>query len=154
MANKVGRLNRPSRVSQNRAAVRDFERYATTVAAFFRLAMIRIMLGDLLQIPRRESKLPGWALSGTNIMVDALVIASRKVPLFQAAGGTGDAPISPGLLNDTARTRHELTYPAFRSCRRRGPSPAPRKSASVKLLGDLRMVRIFAKELVELYSDV
>ena len=29
-----------------------FERYATTVAAFIRLAMIRIMLGDLLQMPR------------------------------------------------------------------------------------------------------
>ena len=38
-----------------------FERYATTVAAFIRLAMIRIMLGDLLQMPRHESKLPGWA---------------------------------------------------------------------------------------------
>ena len=38
-----------------------FERYATTVAAFIRLAMIRIMLGDLLQTPRHELKLPGWA---------------------------------------------------------------------------------------------
>jgi hypothetical protein len=42
---------------------RDFERYATTVAAFIRLAMIRIMLSDLLQTPRLESNLFGWALS-------------------------------------------------------------------------------------------
>jgi transposase len=34
-------------VSRNRRLARDFERYATTVAAFFRLAMIRIMLRRL-----------------------------------------------------------------------------------------------------------
>ena len=31
-------------ISQNRRLMRDFERYATTVAAFVRLAMIRLML--------------------------------------------------------------------------------------------------------------
>ena len=31
-------------ISRNRRLARDFERYATTVAAFIRLAMIRIML--------------------------------------------------------------------------------------------------------------
>ena len=41
-------------ISRNRRLARDFERYATTVAAFIRLAMIRIMLGDLPQMPRYE----------------------------------------------------------------------------------------------------
>ena len=44
-------------ISRNRRLARDFERYATTVAAFIRLAM-----SDLLQMPRHESKLPGWTL--------------------------------------------------------------------------------------------
>jgi hypothetical protein len=34
-------------ISPNRRLARDFERYATTVAAFIRLAMIRIMLRRL-----------------------------------------------------------------------------------------------------------
>jgi transposase len=34
-------------LSRNRRLARDFERYATTVAAFIRLAMIRIMLRRL-----------------------------------------------------------------------------------------------------------
>jgi transposase len=34
-------------ISRNRRLVRDFERYATTLAAFIRLAMIRIMLRRL-----------------------------------------------------------------------------------------------------------
>ena len=34
-------------ISRNRRLTRDFERYATTVAAFVRLAMIRIMLRRL-----------------------------------------------------------------------------------------------------------
>ena len=34
-------------ISRNRRLARDFERYARTVAAFFRLAMIRIMLRRL-----------------------------------------------------------------------------------------------------------
>jgi transposase len=34
-------------ISRNRRLARDFERYATTVAAFFRLAMIRLMLRRL-----------------------------------------------------------------------------------------------------------
>ena len=36
-----------ARISRNRRLARDFERYATTVAAFVRLAMIRIMLRRL-----------------------------------------------------------------------------------------------------------
>ena len=40
----------------HRRLARGFERSATTVASFIRLAMIRIMLGDLLQMPRHESK--------------------------------------------------------------------------------------------------
>ena len=34
-------------ISRNRRLARDFERYGTTVAAFIRLAMIRIMLRRL-----------------------------------------------------------------------------------------------------------
>ncbi len=34
-------------ISRNRRLARDFERYATTVAAFVRIAMIRIMLKRL-----------------------------------------------------------------------------------------------------------
>jgi len=34
-------------ISRNRRLARDFERYASTVAAFVRLAMIRIMLRRL-----------------------------------------------------------------------------------------------------------
>jgi len=49
-------------ISRNRRLARDFERYATTVAAFVRLAMIRIMLRHLPQTPRQGSELPGWAL--------------------------------------------------------------------------------------------
>ncbi len=37
-------------ISRNRRLARDFERYARTVAAFFRLAMIRIMLRRLTRI--------------------------------------------------------------------------------------------------------
>ena len=36
-------------ISRNRRLARDFERYARTVAAFFRLAMIRIMLRRLIR---------------------------------------------------------------------------------------------------------
>jgi transposase len=36
-------------ISRNRRLVRDFERYASTVAAFFRLAMIRLMLKRLVR---------------------------------------------------------------------------------------------------------
>jgi transposase len=38
-------------ISRNRRLARDFERYATTVAAFARLAMIRIMLRRLAANP-------------------------------------------------------------------------------------------------------
>src|ERR1700749_4231040 len=48
-------------ISRNRRLARDFERYATTVAAFVRLAMIRIMLGRLTATIRHESKLSGSA---------------------------------------------------------------------------------------------
>jgi transposase len=46
-------------LSRFRRLARDFERYARTVAAFIRLAMIRIMLKRLVQAPRHESKLCG-----------------------------------------------------------------------------------------------
>ena len=36
-----------ARISRNRRLMRDFERYDTTVAAFVRLAMIRLMLKRL-----------------------------------------------------------------------------------------------------------
>ncbi len=36
-----------ARISRNRRLARDFERYAATVAAFVRLAMIRLMLKRL-----------------------------------------------------------------------------------------------------------
>jgi transposase len=39
-------------ISRNRRLARDFERYATTVAAFVRLAMIRIMLKRLTRPSR------------------------------------------------------------------------------------------------------
>jgi transposase len=55
-------------ISRNRRLARDFERYAATVAAFVRLAMIRIMSGDLRQMPHHESKLPGWALRETPVI--------------------------------------------------------------------------------------
>ena len=38
-------------ISRNRRLVRDFERYTTIVAAFVRLAMIRIMLTRLVKNP-------------------------------------------------------------------------------------------------------
>ena len=38
-------------ISRNRRLVRNFERYTTTVAAFVRLAMIRIMLRRLVASP-------------------------------------------------------------------------------------------------------
>ncbi len=52
---RCGRLRNPARavertfawISRNRRLARDFERYAATVAAFVRLAMIRIMLRRL-----------------------------------------------------------------------------------------------------------
>jgi transposase len=50
-------------ISRNRRLARDFERYASTFAAFIRLAMIRIMLRRLPANLSRESELPGWALS-------------------------------------------------------------------------------------------
>jgi len=37
-------------ISRNRRLARDFERYATTVAAFVRLAMIRLMLKRLTRL--------------------------------------------------------------------------------------------------------
>ena len=38
-------------ISRNRRLARDFERYATTVVAFIRLAMIRIMLKRMAANP-------------------------------------------------------------------------------------------------------
>ena len=37
-------------ISRNRRLARDFERYATTVAAFVRVAMIRLMLKRLTRL--------------------------------------------------------------------------------------------------------
>ena len=45
-------------ISRNRRLARDFERYATTVAAFIRLAMIRITFCRRTSSLRR---LRGWA---------------------------------------------------------------------------------------------
>ena len=42
------KLPRSQGASRNRRLARDFERYATTVAAFIRLAMIRIMFRRLV----------------------------------------------------------------------------------------------------------
>jgi hypothetical protein len=47
-------------ISRNGRVARDFERYATTAAAYVRLAMIGIMLRRLAA---NASKLPGWVLS-------------------------------------------------------------------------------------------
>jgi transposase len=43
-------------ISRNRRLARDFERYARTVAAFFRLAMIRIMLSAAIKIAKGASQ--------------------------------------------------------------------------------------------------
>ena len=49
------------------------ERYATTVAAFLRLAMIRINVsGDLLQMPRHKSETSRTALELKTVVSDAL----------------------------------------------------------------------------------
>ena len=46
----------PGAISRNRRLARDYERYAMTVAAFIRLAMIRFMLERLAtQTPRHKS---------------------------------------------------------------------------------------------------
>lgn len=53
-------------ISRNRRLARDFERYATTAAAFVRLAMIRIMLRRLEHVPpglNREDS-PGAVYEG------------------------------------------------------------------------------------------
>src|SRR5215813_1088921 len=44
-------------ISRNRCLARDFERYATTVAAFVRLAMIRIMLRRLAAANAKTSRM-------------------------------------------------------------------------------------------------
>ena len=45
-------------ISRNRRLARDFERYARTVAAFIRLAMIASCSGDLLPMPRHDPNFP------------------------------------------------------------------------------------------------
>ena len=47
LAQTLDRRTTFARISRNRRLARDFERYATTVVAFVRLAMIRIMLRRL-----------------------------------------------------------------------------------------------------------
>ncbi len=59
-------------IGRNRRLARDFERYAETVAAFVRLAMIRSCSGCLLQTSHHESKLPGWALSYLGVATQGL----------------------------------------------------------------------------------
>ena len=49
-------------ISRNGRLARDFERYATTVTAFVRVAMIRIMLKRLAANTSSSIKLLGWAL--------------------------------------------------------------------------------------------
>ena len=44
-------------ISRNRRLARDFERYATTVAAFVRLAMVRIMLRQLTANANQSSRM-------------------------------------------------------------------------------------------------
>lgn len=72
-------------ISRNRRLARDFERYATTVAAFVRLAMIRIMLRRLLpQTPRHESKLTGWALRTAGFTCRLASASADKLDLARA----------------------------------------------------------------------
>src|SRR5207249_8903879 len=68
-------------ISRNRRLARDFERYARTVAAFVRLAMIRIMLRRLTgHVIQPESQLPGSALRR---------IGSPRKTLASQIGGDG-----------------------------------------------------------------
>jgi hypothetical protein len=61
-------------ISRNRRLARDFERYAKTVAAFIRLAMIRVMLRRLAANTPHKFKLPRSALNnGTAIAVDTVI---------------------------------------------------------------------------------
>ena len=86
-------------ISRNRRLARDFERYATTVVAFIRLAMIRIVLGNSLQTPRHKSKLPGWALSAGSfsirsraiccILCDKVSSFHRRRRVLRSASETG-----------------------------------------------------------------
>ena len=55
-------------IIRNRRLASDFERYATTVAAFVSFAMIRIMLRQLAAIPRHKSKVSGWALQTRRLL--------------------------------------------------------------------------------------
>ena len=70
-------------ISRNRRLARDFERYATTVSAFIRLAMIRIMLRRLAEMPRHESKLLGWALRGRARYESLLAVYKQSLTTFE-----------------------------------------------------------------------
>jgi hypothetical protein len=50
-------------ISRNRRLARDFERYARTIAAFVRLAMIRIMLRDRSEYSCRTDVGSEWRRS-------------------------------------------------------------------------------------------
>ena len=66
-------------ISRNRRLARDFEHYATTVTAFVRIAMIRIMSNGSPQTSRHESKLLGWARRAA-LSPDALKRARHPGP--------------------------------------------------------------------------
>jgi transposase len=69
-------------ISRNRRLARDFERYATTVAAFIRLAMIRLMLRRLT----RSTLCPGIPTSWIGSK-DVALLADRAGR--RAKGGSG-----------------------------------------------------------------
>jgi hypothetical protein len=54
-------------------------RLSRTVAAFIHLAMIRVMLKRFVAAPRHESKLRGWILTGTTLVIGYVLI---RAPSF------------------------------------------------------------------------
>jgi hypothetical protein len=67
-------------ISRNRRLARDFERYARTVAAFVRLAMIRIMLRRLTR-PSRSGVNPNFPAA----LRKSLAAVGRDGSLLDAA---------------------------------------------------------------------
>ena len=89
-------------ISRNRRLARDFERYARTVAAFVRLAMIRIMLRRLTRPTLApESKLLGSALSEF----------FRSQQVLQAASRVQDLPFLNPIHLASRRRRHLRRFP-------------------------------------------
>ena len=126
-------------ISRNRRLARDFERYATTVAAFIRLAMIRSCSGDLPQMPRHESKLPGWALKTARVPCEGCLLganndvglspprqfAVRRVSKEAATPPTSTNRCRPEALRTAAEIR-KLPWGASSNWRRHGSSQAVR----------------------------